>query len=149
MQVAMDFDEGRMRRYAERGAEVVFSIAFENDGTYYPVRGWVDFGTVILMWWSAAFLRVLNGAREDEFEFMDGPYAMRVRGDPSTGEVELTPRGEAYSWRTTLAGLGTVLARAMEEVARKLSELQLDEKHQVGLQNAARIRRAAAAARPG
>jgi hypothetical protein len=147
MQIAVEFDEARMRRYAERGAEVVFTIAFENDGTYSPEKNWVDFGAVILMWWSRALLQLLNGAHEQELTFMDGPFAIRVRSDPSTGNVELIPKGEQYSWRITLRDLGAAVIQAMEVVSDKLSEFQLDERHRTGLLNGARLLRAALAAR--
>jgi hypothetical protein len=53
------------------------------DGKDFPAHQWNDFIVVILGWWAAALLRLLQNSRKYELiHFMDGPYVVEVSYPP-------------------------------------------------------------------
>lgn len=61
------------------GGPATAGIWLEVDGREFPSRGWNDFAVVVLGWWVAAVLRLLDGeSTRETVHFMDGPYAVEV-----------------------------------------------------------------------
>jgi hypothetical protein len=49
------------------------------NGSHFPMIGWNDFIVVVLGWWTAAILRLLqNESASERIHFMDGPYAVEI-----------------------------------------------------------------------
>lgn len=54
------------------------------NGYHFPMIGWNDFVVVVLGWWVAAVLRLLqNDSASERIHFMDGPYAVEISKMPS------------------------------------------------------------------
>ncbi len=54
------------------------------NGSHFPMIGWNDFVVVVLGWWVAAVLRLLQSDSASELvHFMDGPYAVEISRMPS------------------------------------------------------------------
>lgn len=69
-------DESNNLMQSGRGL-VTGEIYFEEDGIFFPEKGWNDFPVIILGWWINNFLRfVKQNEKKFEFCFMDGPYKL-------------------------------------------------------------------------
>lgn len=51
MRICLKFDEQLLKNYEKRGASLIFGIAWEHEGVYYPSEDWIDFGSTILDFW--------------------------------------------------------------------------------------------------
>jgi len=59
---------------------VYTKLSLEVNGLSFPHAEWTDFAIVVLSWWCAAALRLLEGQSGPvEVSFMDGPFLVEVR----------------------------------------------------------------------
>ncbi len=64
-------------------------IWLTSNGSHFPMTGWNDFIVVVLGWWVAAVLRLLqNDSASERIHFMDGPYAVEI-SRMSSGRFQL------------------------------------------------------------
>lgn len=50
------------------------------DGYRFPEQGWNDFVVIVLCWWLSSLKRlVCSNSDEEEFRFMDGPLAIKIK----------------------------------------------------------------------
>jgi len=88
---------------------------------FFPEIGWNDFPLVILGWWTAALIRLLEGqSDQEEWEFMDGPYLVRLTGN-AEGRAKLAfVRGDGVNPAgiadCTIDDLTDTLIKAAREV---------------------------------
>jgi hypothetical protein len=120
MEIQLGFHHDELRQRIQRGAPLVFEIAWEHDGVVYPAPHWTDFGAVIMVWWLRVVVELFEGTDTSEFLFMDGPYALEARYQPATGLVELAPRGRNWVWRIPLSIVARELVRAANTVSEEL-----------------------------
>ncbi|WP_437905088.1 hypothetical protein WME95_43075 [Sorangium sp. So ce327] len=62
-------------------------VFIEYAGTIFPEARWSDFPVVILSWWCQATMRLINGAKHEEFLFMDGSFCFDISQDQDTWHV--------------------------------------------------------------
>lgn len=120
MHIQLHFDRDKLNKYAERGSPLVFEIAWEHEGLYYPASNWSDFGAVVLVWWLRALVELLEGSDKAMFLFMDGPYGLEAHYLAASRLVELTPRSKDWKWSIPLDVLAKELIRAANTVSREL-----------------------------
>lgn len=120
MYIHLEFDRDKLHRYAQRGAPLVFEIAWEHDGRYYPAPNWADYGAVILVWWLHAIVELFEGTEKTDFLFMDGPYGLEARYQQTSGLVQLSPRGSDWEWTIPLNGVACAFIQAANTVHREL-----------------------------
>ncbi|MBL6449634.1 hypothetical protein JMN32_25205 [Fulvivirga sp. 29W222] len=63
------------------------SIAF--NGCFFPEKDWNDFPIILLEWWSSEIKSFINGAKEAQFQFMDGPFKVNFVSD-AVGKTTVT-----------------------------------------------------------
>lgn len=124
MRLVLDFDDETLRRYDARGAPLLFYVAVEHDGVYFPDRQWLDFGCVVLGWWTMAILRLLEGSEEEDLCFMDGPYTLRARRLDAMVTVR-SVEGPPFAATTTLPRLRKELASSANAALRHVAALGL------------------------
>lgn len=127
MQIQLRFDHEELHRYAQRDAPLVFDIAWEHEGRYYPAPYWNDFGAVILSWWLRAVVELFEGADTADFLWMDGPLGLTGRYEQASGYVQFVPRKGDWEWSIPLNGLAEELVRAATTVERELLAVELGE----------------------
>lgn len=120
MRICVTIDEAAVRQYDAEDRPLVFGIYWEHEALCYPDRVWTDFGTVLMGWWIGAARRLADGAEQEVFYFMDGPFALHARRDTRTGSVTIEPRGEKVVWRASVQELIGALAGAAEEIREVL-----------------------------
>jgi hypothetical protein len=123
----------------------VFGIAWKHAGAYYPSQDWTDFGVVILGWWFSELIKMIRGAMESRFQFMDGPYSIDLILDRERKNVELNPDGLDVKWHFPLADLADELIRAANEVQNQLVEMHISRDDQRNLEENIRLLRASLA----
>ncbi len=50
----------------------------------YPEENWTDFALVLVQWWSAQMIEMLQGKAEIDLSFMEGNYALHISRNGST-----------------------------------------------------------------
>ena len=126
-------DRGSLRR-GNTGA-VVGSLSFRFESSAFPHETWTDFVVVVLGWWLERLAAIVEGtSRSVDLEFMDGPFALRLRREKSGRlvyeAVELCAGGEVVEDRGTLDGpalLADTYAAAAEIVAECRSRSWSDD----------------------
>lgn len=133
MKLHVDFDEELMSRYHRRGASPFFTIYWTHSQEAYPNEDWLDFGSVIIGWWLIAATSLLHGALEEEFLFMDGPYALAVR--PFGNQYHISMQGRSELWKVERTSFMNELLSAANQTVAKLNELQIPDKEglQIGI----------------
>jgi hypothetical protein len=86
----------------------------------FPAEGWRDATAVLLAEWTKRFGRLLQGrSRRTQFDFMEGPYAIRVEAFPPDAVLTFfdrgSPRAEMVKAKVTVSL--RELARALVEAA--------------------------------
>lgn len=99
MKIIIGLDDDLLLRYNRRGSPLYFTIYWQNNLQYYPQKGWMDFGCVIMSWWTRAVERVSKDGAEQIFSFMDGPYELTAR--PSRAGTCVLAGGEFHIECTT------------------------------------------------
>jgi hypothetical protein len=60
------------------------NIYWQFGNRYFPEIGWYDYVSTLLMWWTSSLLDISNGTIEKvTFQFMDGPYFIKLLQNPS------------------------------------------------------------------
>lgn len=133
MKVQLRFDDDLIRKYVQREADPFFGIYWLHNGIAYPEEGWLDFGSVILGWWLMAATSLLRGSLEEEFLFMDGPYALSVR--PLGNQYHISMEGRSELWKVERSSFMNELLSAANQTVAKLNELQIPDKEglQIGI----------------
>jgi hypothetical protein len=86
----VELDEVDLARSPVSGS-VTAAIWLHVGGIDFPARGWDDFALAILAAWSNAAIRLLQGASiQEEVQFMEGPYFVKIGTLPS------------HAWRLSL-----------------------------------------------
>lgn len=134
MRIVLRFDPAEMVRRAQRGTPLVFGIALEHEGGFFPSEDWVDFGAVLLAWWLAAGARLSASGGTEELQFMDGPYSVRVERPAGTDTVRLSAAAAALEWQLPFADFIGALTQAAEEVRRELARLDIAPEDQASLE---------------
>ncbi len=128
MKIQVGFNEEWLQHDAKRGASLVFYIAWEHEGYYYPDQKWSDFGEVILGWWTTVILEFVEGTDEDEFEFMDGPFSLKAKYDRQNGLVELRPKKTDLVWVVPFKELTDQIRLAARVVSEELDRLKIKQR---------------------
>lgn len=144
MRVLLGFD-GRLLAERERaGGPLVIDVEVEHEGVSYPFRGWSDFGAVIVGWWTMRTVELLQGAAAVDFDFMDGPYSIRVARSDSPGVFDMRPEGKDYLWNVSSEELVEELVRAAGTIRDEFGRLGVGEIDRMSLEvGIARLRDAA------
>lgn len=119
MYIQLRFDRGKLLQRAQQGKPLVFDIAWEHEGVYYPAPYWADFGVVILSWWLRAIVELIEEGA-GEFLFMDGPYGINAKYDRDTNYVHLAPKSRDWEWKLSMDMIAHELIRAANAVSREL-----------------------------
>ncbi len=133
MKLQLRFDDDLIRKYVEREADPFFGICWLHNGIAYPEAEWLDFGSVILGWWLMTATSLVRGSLEEEFLFMDGPYALSVRSRNNLYHISMEGRSE--SWTVERTSFMNELLSAANQTVAKLNELQIPDKEglQIGI----------------
>lgn len=143
MRILLRFDVAVLQKYEQRSSPLLFEIAWEHEGLFYPEEAWSDFGCVILGWWFRSVINLLQGSGEEKLSFMDGPYSMRVKREGSSSLLSVAPEGLNAIWPTDLHKISEEMLRAANEVSRTLAHLGVGKSDISALQqNAALLRKA-------
>jgi hypothetical protein len=111
-----------MGKYIKNGGELLFEIAWENQGLYYPMISWSDFGVVILGWWVNGVSSVIKN-KENVFElsFMDGPYSLKMEIDWLTQQVIMSSEDERFHAKSSITEVKQQLLNAIKLIDLELS----------------------------
>jgi hypothetical protein len=111
-----------MSRYIKNGGELLFEIAWENQGLYYPMISWSDFGVVILGWWVSGVSSVIKN-KENTFElsFMDGPYSLKMEIDWLTQQVVMSSEDGRFHAKSSIIEVKQQLFNAIKLIDLELS----------------------------
>ncbi|NJO81410.1 MAG: hypothetical protein HC828_00725 [Blastochloris sp.] len=119
MNIQLQFDRDKLLQRAQQGKPLVFDIAWEHEGVYYPAPYWADFGVVILSWWLRSVVEIAEEGAS-EFLFMDGPYRINAKYDENTKYIRLTPKGQDWVWVVPIDMIAHELIRAANAISREL-----------------------------
>ena len=79
MHLHLKFEIPWLLKYEKRGKSPIFKIFWEINGEFYPEEEWVDNGSIILSWWLVALEKILEGSKNEDLVFMEGPYRLKLR----------------------------------------------------------------------
>lgn len=125
MKIHINFDEELLIKRIKQDSPILFEIAWENDGTYYPDKNWIDFGIVIIGWWFYVASEIPNELTESKLSFMDGPYSIKVSFDKKNKAINFEPDGLDVVWRTSVKDFRQELIRAANIIIEKLLEMKI------------------------
>ena len=131
MQIKVRTDKLQPEVVNEDASTLLFEIAWEFDGLYYPEENWTDFACVIIGWWVSTVVKIMEGEDKASFVFMDGPYSIEVRYNREAREVEIMPKGIRNTWKTDIRELIEALAQAVNAVYQTFVELGIQEKERI------------------
>ncbi len=136
MNLKIKIDPESMGKYVKNGGELLFEIAWEDQGKYYPMNPWLDFGIVILGWWSSSISSAIrNKERVVEFSFMDGPYNLKMEIDWLTSQVVISSENGKFETQSSISEVREQLISAIEFIDRELSTHSLLNNDQERLTN--------------
>lgn len=138
MEIKVEFDNQKLVRFINGEGPLLFEVSWENNGIYYPMKHWLDFGNVILGWWFATTVELLEGADDGEFSFMDGPYSLQAKYNRQTGIVELSPETSDFTWYLTITDLVKELIQALDKACEELTKRGIGQKEQASLKQCSR-----------
>lgn len=122
MNLKVKVDPESMGKYIKNGGELLFEIAWEDKGKYYPMNPWLDFGMVILGWWSNSMSSALISKESVvEFSFMDGPYNLRMEIDWLTNQVVILSENGKFKAQSSISEVKQQLISAIELIDNELS----------------------------
>jgi hypothetical protein len=135
VEIKVAFNDSQLARYRAGKGQLLFEVTMQDGSTEYPMPHWSDFGYVVLGWWHNAIIQLIEGEKESEFDFMDGPYCVKARHNKKNGEVQLIPLDESAQeegiiWTTTITELTTQLIQALDKACQELKRRQLGEREQ-------------------
>jgi hypothetical protein len=133
MEIRIEFDEQELVRFVDGKGPLLFEVSWENNGIYYPMKHWSDFGNVILGWWFVTTVELLKGANEGDFSFMDGPYSLKAKYNRQTGIVELLPEKRDFVWNIPIIDLVKKLIQALDKTCEELAKRGIGQKEQASL----------------
>ena len=136
MKIHLRFDEDLLLKRTKRNQPLLFGIAWENDGIYYPSDRWIDFGAIIIGWWFYIAAKDPQKLIESKLQFMDGPYSIKVSFDDQENNLKFEPEGIDVIWQTSIEEFRKELVFAATKIADKLSELDIDMESQITLKKA-------------
>lgn len=139
MNILIDFDDEYIDKFAQGKSKLLFKINFENNGIYYPMKGWLDFGCAILGMWIIVAIDLLEKSDQGQFVFMDGPYAMKAKLHRNEGILELKPRGENLLWIVPIKDFIIELIQAIDKFTNELELRNIGEKEQEDFSKYAKI----------
>lgn len=125
MKIHLGFNEEWLYKYEARNSSVVFFIAWEHEGHYYPDKTWIDLGELILAMWIGNTQQLLNGSVFANFHFMDGPFELKAKYSRDNGVVELVPQRDDFVWEIPLVELANELLLAAKIVVQELERVGL------------------------
>jgi hypothetical protein len=126
MQLEIKVDRNSVNERLQSGKEILLEIAWENNGSYYPMNPWLDFGVVILGWWSTAISSVAKGEQDSaKLSFMDGPYALMMKIDRITQEVTLSSENGKFEAKSSINEIKRQLILAIEKIDQDLLDLDV------------------------
>lgn len=131
MKLQLHFDERIMKQYYDRGSLILFGIYWVHNNIAYPSADWTDFGAVILGWWLQAALQMMQGSRQEEFFFMDGPFALF--GQCKNDQLVFSARRSSEQWTTTLEEFASEIVSGAEAVVAELARLEIGKSDQNSL----------------
>ncbi len=126
MQLEIKVDRNSVNERLQSGKEILLEIAWENNGSYYPMNPWLDFGVVILGWWSTAISSVAKGEQDSvKLSFMDGPYALMMKINRITQEVTLSSENGKFEAKSSINEIKRQLILAIEKIDRDLLDIDI------------------------
>ncbi|MBE2197035.1 MAG: hypothetical protein IAE79_00400 [Anaerolinea sp.] len=136
MKIHLDFDEELLIKRIKQGSPLLFGIALENDGIFYPAKNWIDFGVVIIGWWFQVAAKLSREQTRSQLRFMDGPYLIEVSYDGQKMTVAFEPDGLDVIWHTSIEEFRRELINAANVIANKFSQMNIDTESQITLKQA-------------
>lgn len=139
MKIHLDFDENLLVERMKKGSPLLFGIAWENEGIYYPANDWVDFGIVILGWWFQVAAKIPEELTQSQLRFMDGSYSIKVSYNKQEMTVMFEPDGLDVTWQTSVGKFRQELIQAAYTIIDKLSQMNIDIESQTALTKAVEL----------
>lgn len=139
MKIQLNFDEKLLVNRIKQDSPLLFGIAWENDGTYYPSSDWIDFGIVIIGWWFQVAAKLPQELTQSQLRFMDGPYSIKVTYDKQKMALMFEPNGLDVIWQTSVEEFRYELINAANAIVDKLSQMNIDIQSQIALKRAIQL----------
>jgi hypothetical protein len=127
MNLEVRIDARKMNKYIREGGQLLFDIAWIDNGLYYPMDPWLDFGILVLGWWTNALLSMIRGEEDNiKLSFMDGPYYLMMKIDRSSQEVTLSgDNGKIFEANSSIDEVVNQVISAARFIDRELSKHHL------------------------
>jgi hypothetical protein len=131
---ASDVREHLNHKDASRTRMFSFWIRWEFDGVPYPEPVWYDFGSVLLRLWIDSTIRLMEGSTKEEFQFMEGSYALTA--ERQGAEVALRDNVRTRGWVVSIEDLRSQLLIASNKVTEDLERFGLCDRYFQSLKDA-------------
>jgi hypothetical protein len=127
MKLEVRINAGKMNKYIREGGELLFDIAWVDNGLYYPMDPWLDFGVLILGWWTNAILSIIKGEEDNiKLSFMDGPYYLMMTIDRTSQEVTFSgENGREFKAKSSIDEVRNQVISAAKFIDEELSKHHL------------------------
>lgn len=127
MNLEVRIDSDKMNKYIREGGELLFEIAWIDNGLYYPMNPWLDFGVLILGWWTNAIVSMISGGEDNiKLSFMDGPYYLMMTIDRTSQEVTFSgENGEIFKAKSSIDEVRNQVISAARFIDGELSKHNL------------------------
>ncbi len=127
MKLEVRIDSHAMNKYIREGGQLLFDIAWVDNGLYYPMDPWLDFGILVLGWWTNAIVPMIRGEEDNiKLSFMDGPYYLMVTIDRSSQEVTFSgENGRTFEAKSSIDEVRKQIISAAKFIDAELSKHNL------------------------
>jgi hypothetical protein len=127
MNLEVRIDSRKMNKYIREGGQLLFDIAWIDNGLYYPMDPWLDFGVLVLGWWTNAILSMISGAEDTiKLSFMDGPYYLMMTINRISQEVTFSgENGRIFEAKSSIDEVRNQVIAAARFIDRELSKHHL------------------------
>ncbi len=139
MKIHLNLDEELLNKRVGQISPLLFGIAWEENGVFYPDKDWIDFGIVLIGWWFRVAFQLSKESPEGLLSFMDGPYSIKITFDKQTKSVAFEPEGLAVVWKASIEEFRKELIRGAEVVHDKLLQMNIDTESQVALRQGCEV----------
>ena len=127
MKLEVRIDAREMNKYIREGGQLLFDIAWIDNGLYYPMDPWLDFGILVLGWWTNAILSMISGGEDTiKLSFMDGPYYLMMTIDRTSQEVTFSgENGRTFEAKSSIDEVRNQVIAAARFIDGELSKHHL------------------------
>jgi hypothetical protein len=124
VKIETKIDHDLVNQRIQNGREVLFEVAWENNGLYYPMNPWQDFGLVILGWWSTAISSLANGEQDKvKLSFMDGTYALFLTINRQTKSVTILSEDGKFEAQSSIDEIKEQMVAAVNSIRQEVLTL--------------------------